>query len=180
MCATSCDIPSHIRCIGTIEMLGAPKSIIARTRCIRWIYLDILLHELCVANLVFHCCIDIDLIFLYSDSQQSLLILVRSSGAEYRPALPFVPVPPISPFPAPFCQTSHAVLGLGLAMGTNSQVGSGAGSTWNQTMAIGLTTRKTRTVANRPVLPNQKPDLWGMGWFYHQNPAVQVHNFRSN
>jgi len=40
-----------------------------------------------------------------------------------------------------------------LATGPNSWVGSGSGSTRNQTVATGLTTRKTRTIRNGPVLP---------------------------
>jgi len=38
-------------------------------------------------------------------------------------------------------------------MRQNSRVGSGFGSTWNRTVATGLTTRKTRTVGNGAVLP---------------------------
>ena len=44
-----------------------------------------------------------------------------------------------------------------LATATNSQVGSGFGSTWNRTIATGLTTRKTRTVRNGALLP---PKTW--------------------
>jgi len=40
-----------------------------------------------------------------------------------------------------------------LATGPNSRVGSGSGSTRNQIVAMGLTTRKTQTVGNGPVLP---------------------------
>ena len=40
-----------------------------------------------------------------------------------------------------------------LARGPNSRVGSGFGSTRNRTVAMGLTTRKTRTVGNGAVLP---------------------------
>jgi len=43
-----------------------------------------------------------------------------------------------------------------LATGTNSQVGSGSGSTRNRTVAMGLTPRKTRTVGNGLVL-RRKP-----------------------
>ena len=42
---------------------------------------------------------------------------------------------------------------LVLAMGPNSRVSSGFGSTPNRTVAMGLTTRKTRTVGNGAVLP---------------------------
>ena len=40
-----------------------------------------------------------------------------------------------------------------LAMVPNSRVGSGSGSTRNRTVAMGRTTRKTRPIANWPVLP---------------------------
>jgi len=40
-----------------------------------------------------------------------------------------------------------------LATGPNSRVGSTYSSTQNGTMATGLTTRKTRTIGNGPVLP---------------------------
>ena len=40
-----------------------------------------------------------------------------------------------------------------LATGPHSRVGSGSGSTRNRTVATSLTTRKTRTVGNGPVLP---------------------------
>ena len=40
-----------------------------------------------------------------------------------------------------------------LATGPISRVGAGYGSTPNRTVAMGLTTRKTRTIGNGPVLP---------------------------
>jgi len=40
-----------------------------------------------------------------------------------------------------------------LATGPNCRVGSGSDSTWNRTVATGLTTRKTRTFGNGLVLP---------------------------
>jgi len=40
-----------------------------------------------------------------------------------------------------------------LATGPHSQVSYGSSSTWNRTVAIGLTTSKSRTVGNGPVLP---------------------------
>jgi len=43
------------------------------------------------------------------------------------------------------------------AMGPNSRVGSGSGSTWDGTMTMGLTTRTTWTVAKGPVSP---PSTW--------------------
>jgi hypothetical protein len=46
-----------------------------------------------------------------------------------------------------------SILVVALATGTNSQVGSGIGSTRNWTVATGLTTRKTRTVGNGAVWP---------------------------
>jgi hypothetical protein len=54
-----------------------------------------------------------------------------------------------------------------LAMGPNSRVGSGFGSTRNRTIAMGLTTRNTGTIGNR-------------GGFTTKNPAFKVHNFRTN
>jgi len=44
---------------------------------------------------------------------------------------------------------------LVLAIGPNSQVGSGSSSTRNRTAAMVLTIPKTRTVGNRPVLPSK-------------------------
>ena len=44
------------------------------------------------------------------------------------------------------------LLGLVLATGPNSLVGSGSGSTRTRTVATGLTTRKTRHIGNGPVL----------------------------
>jgi len=48
---------------------------------------------------------------------------------------------------------SQALWSLVLATGPISRVGSGYGSSRNQTLATGLTTRKTRTIGNGPVLP---------------------------
>ena len=50
-----------------------------------------------------------------------------------------------------------SVFYLVLATSPNWRVGSGSGSTWTQTVAMGLTTRKTRTVGNGAVLP---PTTW--------------------
>jgi len=48
-------------------------------------------------------------------------------------------------------QVNDGFLSLGFAMGPNSRVGSGSGSTWNRTIATGFTTRNIQTVAFRPV-----------------------------
>jgi len=44
-------------------------------------------------------------------------------------------------------------MGLELATGPNSRIGSFAGSARNRTVATGLTPRKTRPTGNRSVLP---------------------------
>jgi len=75
-------------------MLVAPQSTIARMHCISPLLSGIVLHELCLPNLVFLCRIDIDLTFLPSRSQGRLMILVRSDGVELRPESPLVHAPP--------------------------------------------------------------------------------------
>jgi hypothetical protein len=46
-----------------MKMLVAPQSTIARTHCISPLLSGIVLHELCLPNPVFRCCIDTDLTF---------------------------------------------------------------------------------------------------------------------